>query len=299
MTDKSGKSSAAIPDDNKKTNWCADNNTNISILLTPRPDADSNPLSVVFDHMTFGYDDKIILEDVSLTIDQPGLLCILGPNGVGKTTIVKNINKLLKPKSGHVYVNGKDVGDMKLLEIARIMAFVPNSSSSVFSMSVAESILMGRHPRAGYTTSERDMEVVDAAIELLGLQEFADRDIRQLSAGQTQRVLIARGLVQEPDILILDEPTSNLDVKYQMDVMRFLKSYARDRKILVIMVCHDLNITAAYADRVILMYGKNVFADGRPKDVLTAENIKTVYQVNAEVTDHDGVPQIRLIPEYD
>ena len=98
----------------------------------------------------------------------------------------------------------------------------------------------------------------------MGLQEFSSRDIRQLSAGQTQRVLIARGLVQEPDILILDEPTSNLDVKYQMDVMRFLKSYARDRGIIVLMVCHDLNITAAYADRVVLMYGKGVFADGKP-----------------------------------
>ncbi len=209
------------------------------------------------------------------------------------------MNKLLKPKSGHVYLNGKDISTMSLLEVAQTLAFVPNSSSSTFSMSVAEAILMGRHPRAGWTTSERDIKVVDAAIDLMGLQEFASRDIRQLSAGQTQRVLIARGLVQEPDILILDEPTSNLDVKYQMDVMRFLKAYARDRQILVIMVCHDLNITAAYADRVILMYGKNVFADGAPAEVLTAENIQTVYNVEAEVTERNGVPQIHLVPKYD
>lgn len=270
-----------------------------SILLTPHENSDSHPVSVRLENMSFGYDEKLILENVNLEINKPGLLCILGPNGVGKTTIVKNMNKLLKPTAGHVFVNDVDVSKMSHLDIARIMAFVPNSSNSVFSMTVGEFILMGRHPRAGYTTSERDIQVVDSAIEIMGLQEFAERDVRQLSAGQTQRVLIARGLVQEPEILILDEPTSNLDVKYQMDVMKFLKAYARDRKIVVIMVCHDLNITAAYADRVLLLYGKNVYADGKASDVLTAENIKTVYKVDAEVTDHNGVPQIRLIPEYE
>jgi len=270
-----------------------------SILLEPRQNIDGVELSVRFENMTFGYDEKAILENINLEINEPGLLCILGPNGVGKTTLVKCINKLLKPKSGRVFVNGKDVSSMSLLEISRILAFVPNSSSSVFSMSVAEAILMGRHPRAGWTTSQHDIKVVDSAIDLLGLQEFSTRDVRQLSAGQLQRVLIARGLVQEPDILILDEPTSNLDVKYQMDVMRFLKAYARDRGILVIMVCHDLNITADYADRVVLMYGKGVFADGTPEEVLTTENIKTVYKVNAEVNVRDGVPQVHLIPEYD
>jgi iron complex transport system ATP-binding protein len=276
-----------------------DDSDNISLLLEPRKNEDGTPLSVRFENMTFGYDEKNILENVNLTIDEPGLLCILGPNGVGKTTIVKCINKLLKPKSGSVYVNGKNVHDMSLLDIAKILAFVPNQQQTVFSMTVPEAILMGRHPRAGWTTSQRDIQIVDAAIDLLGLQEFSTRDIRQLSAGQTQRVLIARGLVQEPDILILDEPTSNLDVKFQMDVMRFLKAYARDRGIIVIMVCHDLNITAAYADRVVLMYGKGVFADGKPSEVLTAENIKTVYKVDAEVNTKNGITQINLIPKFD
>ena len=271
----------------------------ISILMEPRKSDDNTPLGIKIEDMTFGYDKNNILENVNLEITEPGLVCILGPNGVGKTTIVKCINKLLKPRGGRVFVNGTDVSSMGLLDVAKILAFVPNSQQSVFSMTVPEAILMGRHPRAGWTTSERDIKVVDAAIDLLGLQEFSTRDIRQLSAGQTQRVLIARGLVQEPDILILDEPTSNLDVKYQMDVMRFLKAYALDRRIIVLMVCHDLNITAAYADRVILMYGKGVFADGKPAEVLTAGNIKTVYHVNAEVSDFNGIPQVHLIPEYD
>jgi len=270
-----------------------------SLLLEPRQTQEGEDLSVRFEDMSFGYDEKMILEHIDLEISEPGLLCILGPNGVGKTTIVKCINKLLKPKAGHVYLNGRDVSTMSLLEIAQILAFVPNSQQTVFSMTVPEAILMGRHPRAGWSTSERDIKVVDAAIDLMGLQEFSQRDIRQLSAGQTQRVLIARGLVQEPNVLILDEPTSNLDVKYQMDVMRFLKAYARDRQIIVIMVCHDLNITAAYADRVVLMYGRGVYADGTAEEVLTAENIKNVYKVDAEVSVRNGIPQVHLIPEYD
>lgn len=255
--------------------------------------------SVVFDNVSFGYDEKTILNDICLTIDGPGLVCILGPNGVGKTTLVKCINKLLKPISGHVYFNGVDVQTMGRLDIARESAFVPNSSNSVFSMSVAEAILLGRHPHAGWVTSDKDIETVDHVIGLLGLEEFADRDVRSLSAGQTQRVMIARGLVQEPKVLILDEPTSNLDVKYQMDVMRFLKAYAHDKGILVIMVCHDLNITAAYADRVILMHGGKVFSDGPSSDVLTEDNIKTVYDVDARVIEVEGSPHVVLIPKFD
>ncbi len=252
---------------------------------------------VRFENVTFGYGDEPVFEDVNIDFCGSGLTCILGPNGVGKTTLVKCINKLLKPKSGRVLVDGTDVQTLSLPELARIMAFVPNSSTSVFSMSVAEAILIGRHPRAGWTTTEKDIEVVDETIRLLGLEEYSDRDIRELSAGQLQRVLIARGLVQEPEILILDEPTSNLDVRYQMDVMRFLKDYAREKGILVLMVCHDLNITAAYADRVVLMHNGGIFADGKASDVLTEENIETVYRVKAKVMEIEGTYHIALLPE--
>ncbi len=256
-------------------------------------------ISVDFQNVSFGYDEKIILKDISINFDEPGLVCILGPNGVGKTTLVKCSNKLLKPNSGDVLIGGRSVSEYSLQDLAKKMAFVSATSSATFSMTVTETILLGRHPHAGWTTSEKDLEMVDAAIKLLGLEEFANRDFRRLSAGQAQRVKIARGLVQEPEIMILDEPTSNLDVKYQMDVMKFLKAYARDKQVLVLMVCHDLNITAAYADRVVLMYGGGIFADGTPSEVLTKENLENVYNIKVQVMDAGGHPHIILVPEYE
>jgi len=248
------------------------------------------------EHVDFSYSVKQILYDVSVTFDKPELVCILGPNGVGKTTIAKTLNKLYIPTAGKIYIDGEDISKMSRLDIARKVAYVPNSVSSAFSMKVLESILLGRAPISGYNTSEEDLDVVARIIDLLDLDELCERDINQLSAGQAQRVTIARGLVQEPKVLILDEPTSNLDVRYQMEIMRFLKDYAREKQIIIIMVCHDLNITAAYADRVILMHMGKIFADGSVQDVLTEENMKTVYRIETKVVQMDGLTHIVLNP---
>lgn len=249
--------------------------------------------------LSFGYDGGMVFSDVSAVFDRPELVCILGPNGVGKTTLVKCINRLLRPVTGSVEIDGVNISSMGLVDLARRMAYVPNSSSSVFAMSVAEAVLMGRHPHSSWTTSDHDMDVAERAMETMDLQELSSRDIRELSAGQMQRVMIARGLAQEPDVLILDEPTSNLDVRYQMDVMRFLKRYARENDVIVMMVCHDLNITAAYADRVLLMYGGRIYADGTASEVITEENISAVYDVRSKVLDMDGIPHVVLLPEVD
>lgn len=248
------------------------------------------------DGLTFGYGSEPLLKDVSFTLDRPELVCVIGPNGVGKTTLVKCINKLLRPDSGSVTLDGDDVLGMRLMDLARKMAFVPNRMDSVFRMSVAEMVLMGRFPFAQWANSDRDLEVADRAMDALGLQPLSERDVSELSSGQVQKVLIARGLAQEPRILILDEPTSNLDVKHQMEVMGFLRRYAVENGIIVLMVCHDLNLTAAFADRIIMVAEGGVFVDGSAWDVMTESNIRDVYGVGSKVIDVEGRPHIILMP---
>ena len=245
--------------------------------------------------VTFGYGPEPLLKDVSFTLDRPELVCVIGPNGVGKTTLVKCINKLLKPDSGSVTLDGEDVLGMRLMDLARKMAFVPNRMDSVFRVSVAEMVLMGRFPFAQWANSDRDLEVADRAMDALSLQSLSHRDISELSSGQMQKVLIARGLAQEPRVLILDEPTSNLDVKHQMEVMGFLRRYAAENGIIVLMVCHDLNLTAAYADRVIMVSDGGIYADGSAWDVMTESNIREVYGVDSRIVDVGGRPHIILL----
>ena len=253
--------------------------------------------SIKIDDVSFSYNNVDVLKDISLEFSSSNLTCIIGPNGVGKTTLVKCINRLLKPNKGSITIDGEDLSTFSLLDLARRMAFVPNSVSSVFSMSVSEAILMGRYPHSGWVTSDYDLRVVEDIIHTMNLEDLADRNFRELSAGQTQSVVIARGLVQEPEILILDEPTSNLDVKHQMDIMKFLSNYSKNMNIKVIMVCHDLNITSNFADRIIIMHNGRVFADGTAEQVMTEENIRNVYGVNSKIIDVDGRPHVIMLKD--
>ena len=246
--------------------------------------------------VSFSYRSKTVLDKISLTIDEPGLTCLLGPNGVGKTTLAKCIDGLLKYRSGSITLDGIEISSMTQAEIARKIAFIPNSSFSTFAITVSEAVMMGRFPVSGWNPNNEDIDAVEEAISLMNLEEFADRDIRELSAGQRQRVMIARGIVQEPEILILDEPTSNLDVKYQMEVMSFLHNLARAKNITVIAVCHDLNVTAAYADRICLMSQGRILADGSPNCVLTIENIREAYHVDAQIHNVNGNIHIAMVP---
>ncbi|MCQ2069646.1 MAG: ABC transporter ATP-binding protein [archaeon] len=243
----------------------------------------------------FSYGSKEILKGVNFTIDKPGLVCVLGPNGVGKSTTVFCINKLLKATGGSVEIDGKNVNDISFKEMSRFLSFVPHNEEDTFSMSVMETVLMGRHPYLGETDNKTNMRIAAENIKLLGIEDLAMQGFSELSAGQHQKVMIARGLTQEPQILILDEPTANLDVKYQMLVMRLLRDLAHMKNIIVIAIVHDLNVTAQYADRILMLYGGHVMADGTPAECLTPENIRTLYGVEVEVSTLQGRPHIALL----
>ena len=202
------------------------------------------------------------------------------------------INKILEPTGGKVFLDDVETTEYSLKDMAKRISYVPYSSSDTFPLTVVDTVLLGRHPHAGWKTTDEDLRKVYEVLERLEISDLAMRFFNELSAGQHQKVMLARGLVQEPDVILLDEPTSNLDIRHQLGISRMLRELSRTDGILVIMISHDLNIAARYSDNIILMHEGRIFAAGSPKDVLTEENIRTVYGVESKIIDDEGRPYI-------
>ena len=233
-----------------------------------------------------------ILKDVCIELVASEMLGVVGPNGAGKSTLIRRIDRILVPQKGSILLDERDIKEMRLMELARKMGYIPQSASQVFPATVFDTVLMGRRPHVDWRSSEKDMKKVLETLQMLNIEVFAMRDINELSGGQQQKVFIARALTQEPDVLLLDEPTSNLDIKHQLEVMDIIKNIVRERGIAAIMAIHDLNLASRYADRIIMMNGGTIFDAGDAVSVLTPENIKRVYGVEAEVNNNHGRPYI-------
>ena len=247
--------------------------------------------------LSFSYgQSKPILSDVSFKVDGPGLYCILGPNGVGKSTLIKCINKINKPSAGKVLVDGRDIGEMTSKELSKIMGYVPVGGNDLFSMPVIDAVLIGRYTQQKWRTTSEDLDIVRRTMKLLGISSLAMHGCNELSAGQHQMVSMARGIVQEAPILLLDEPTANLDVRYQVYIAALLRGMTRKTGMTVVMISHDLNIAARYADGIIMMAPPGVvYATGTPEEVITEKTIGDVYGVSCEVVrDSKNKPHVIL-----
>ncbi len=243
--------------------------------------------------INFSYSKEPILTDFSFSIEEAMIAAIIGPNGSGKTTLLKIINGILFPANGSLLINGVDSRRWPRKELAKTVAIVPQENFSIFPFYAEEIVLMGRFPHLKNHQFEgkKDYRIAHEAMEKTATLAFASRRYDQLSAGERQRVLIARALAQEPKILLLDESTVFLDLQHQMRFLSLLRQLNKEQNLTIIFVTHDINLAAAHADRIILLYcGKN-YAIGSPAEVITAENIKKVYDVNVLVDEN---PQTRL-----
>lgn len=241
------------------------------------------PLSI--EKVCFSYSpDRQILNDVSLSIENGQLVTIVGPNGSGKTTLVKCMNKIHRPSSGRIVFDALDVMRARPQQIAKKIGYVPQSSNNSMSGSVIDYILLGRRQYLSWKIHGGDLAVIMDVMQKLDIVDLANVNFAELSGGQKQKVLVARALAQEPDIFLFDEPTSNLDIKNQLEIMELARRIVRELHKTVVMVVHDLNIAAHYSDKVALMSNGSIISCGPPRDILTAENIKRVYEVDVGIT---------------
>ncbi len=244
--------------------------------------------------LVFAYSGVKILDKISLELEGAEVLGVIGPNGAGKSTLIRCMNRVLNPQSGTIALEGVDIRDITRMEIARKMGYVPQASKNSFPATVFDTVLMGRRPHGGWKSSSSDVRKALEVLKLLSLQGLAMRDFTELSGGQQQKVVLARALVQEAEVLLLDEPTSNLDIRQQLDTMEIIRKMVEDRGISALMAVHDLNLAARYADRILMLKGGCVYDAGEPFSVLTEENIRAVYGVEAAVKEDGGRPCIVL-----
>ena len=257
-------------------------------------------LRLIIAKLSFSYDGIKALNDVEMEVGSGEMVSIVGPNGSGKSTLLKCVNRILKTKQNTVLIDGKDASKINLKELSTMMGYVPQSSTSTFPFTVFDVVLMGRKPYIHWSLSERDNEIVAEMLDFLGIGELAMRHYDELSGGEQQKVIIARALAQQPQILLLDEPTSSLDIKHQLEILGILKSLAQTKHCSVIVAMHDLNLASRFSDRMLMLKQGCIFAVGTPDAVLTEENIESVYGIKAHVTNSVlGRPQVTpLISEF-
>jgi len=243
----------------------------------------------------FGYGGEPVLKEIGMDLGRSELLGVVGPNGSGKSTLIRCIDGILKPDKGSILLNGNALAKMQQMEIARQLGYVPQNAPRTFPVTVFDAVLMGRRPHLSWNSGKKDRSRVVEALKRLDISHLALRNFNELSGGEQQRVLIARALAQEADVLLLDEPTSNLDIRHQLEVMEIMGQLVSQKGLSAVIAIHDLNLASRYADRVVMMKQGKVFASGTPSQVFTPGNIASVYGVESTVEKKNGF--LFIIPQ--
>ena len=260
----------------------------------------SESVGLVVRDASFSYPDGFALHNINLLISAGEMVGLLGPNGCGKTTLLKLASGVLTPAKGEVLFDGANLGGLSRKQVAQRVAVVPQQFNIPFAYTAGEVVLLGRTPfvRALSDESEKDRRIAAAALELTGMSPFTNRHFNELSGGERQKVVLAMALAQEPRLLLLDEPTAHLDINHQVEIMELVRKLNRDRSVTVVAAMHDLNLAAFYFDRLVLLDRGSIFADGSPAEVITKDIVQQVFSATVEVGRHPRapVPHIVLLP---
>ena len=252
------------------------------------------------DGLICGYDNARVLKGITFTVKRGDFLGIVGPNGAGKTTLFRAITRTLKPWKGRILYCGEELSQISPRDLAKKVAVLPQILEVPFSFSVEDFVLMGRFPylRRLERVSKSDLEIVKTAMVLTDVLELGERKFFELSGGERQRAILAQALAQEPELLLLDEPTSHLDIGHQVEILDLVRKLNREKKVTVIMVVHDLNLASEYCDRLILLKEGSIFKTGTPGEVLTYEIIEKVYNTLVIVHKNplSSKPHVLLVP---
>ena len=248
-------------------------------------------MSVRLEQLSFSYGAQPVLTGVDLRLDS-AVTAVIGPNAAGKTTLLRCISGSLKPQ-GKVWLNGKDARKMSHRERASAIGYLGQDTNGGAELTVMEAVLLGRYRTLSWRVSDDDLALTCAVLEDLGIGALALRPLSQLSGGQRQMVAIAQVLVQQPRVLLMDEPTNNLDLQFQLELLALIREMSRERDLTTLLALHDVNLAARFADRIVVLFGTQIHACGAPADVLTPETLRLVYGVNARVDlDADGIPVV-------
>lgn len=243
--------------------------------------------TLVAETLTLGYGDRVVVESLDMAVPPGAITVIVGANACGKSTLLRSLSRLLAPRAGRVVLDGREVHRMPAKELARTLGLLPQSPIAPEGITVLDLVSRGRHPhqRVFARWNAGDDAAVAAALEATRTADLADRAVDELSGGQRQRVWIAMALAQQTDLLLLDEPTTFLDPSHQVDVLDLLTDLNRARGTTIVMVLHDLNLAARYADHLIALADGRVHASGAPGDVLTEDTVRTVFDLESRIIE--------------
>jgi len=249
--------------------------------------------------ISFRYHEDWVLQDVSFRVERGEFVGVIGPNGSGKTTLLKILYRLLEPKEGEVFFELVPMKKMDRTDIAKRIAVVAQETHLLFPFTVFETVLMGRSPYLGdlMFENEKDLAIARKAMEWTRILPLSERPMDELSGGERKRVFIARALAQEPEVILLDEPTASLDIHHQIDFLDLILTLNRERGLTIVMVSHDMNAASEFCDRLILLQKGRVYKTGSPEEVITEENIESVYGCEVWIDHHpvSGMPRISLM----